>query len=162
MILLEFWPICILTNLYTYHFAKLHCIHVTFPTGNSVFGQGPNWDMPKLKNCFQRWWSTRQSLPMEWSPHLRTMTITRLVFFHLFQFYYIFTKFNWYVCRVGLSLDSPLVCSSVSPSRRSKFPTKRRPTKKNLFTPITRSLFKLLVERTDIALLDVRFQGSML
>jgi hypothetical protein len=38
-------------------------------------------------------------------------------FFHSFQFYYIFTKFNWYVCRVGLSLGSPLVCSSVSPSR---------------------------------------------
>ena len=36
------------------------------------------------------------------------MTITRLVFFHLFQFYYIFTKFNWYVCCVGLSLGSPL------------------------------------------------------
>ena len=44
----------------------------------------------------------------------------------------------------------------------SKFLTKRRTTKQNLFTPITRSLFKLLVQRTDIALLDVRFQGSML
>ena len=38
-------------------------------------------------------------------------------FFHLFQFYYIFTKFSWYVCCIGLSLGSPLVCSSVSPSR---------------------------------------------
>jgi hypothetical protein len=37
-------------------------------------------------------------------------------FFHIFQFYYIFTKFNWYVCCVGLSLGTPLVCSSVSPS----------------------------------------------
>jgi hypothetical protein len=35
--------------LYTYHFAELNFIHVTFPTGNSVFGQGPDWDMPKLK-----------------------------------------------------------------------------------------------------------------
>jgi hypothetical protein len=35
--------------LYTYHFAELHCIHFTFPTENSVFGQGPDWDMPKLK-----------------------------------------------------------------------------------------------------------------
>jgi hypothetical protein len=31
---------------------KLPCIHVNFPTGNSVFGQGPDWDMPKLKKLF--------------------------------------------------------------------------------------------------------------
>jgi hypothetical protein len=31
---------------------KLPCIHATFPTGNSVFGQGPDWDMPKLKKSF--------------------------------------------------------------------------------------------------------------
>ena len=55
IVLPEFRPICILTNLYTYHFSQLHCNHVTFPTGNSVFGQGPDWDMPKLKKCFQ-WW----------------------------------------------------------------------------------------------------------
>ncbi len=52
IVLLEFQPICILTNSYTCHFAKLHCIRVTFPTGNSVFGQGPDWDMPKLKKLF--------------------------------------------------------------------------------------------------------------
>ena len=52
IVLLEFRPICILTNSYTYHFAKLPCIHVNFPTGNSVFGEGPDWDMPKLKKLF--------------------------------------------------------------------------------------------------------------
>ena len=42
IVLLEFRPICILTDSYTYHFTELHCIHITFPTGNFVFGQGPN------------------------------------------------------------------------------------------------------------------------
>ena len=52
IVLLEFWPSCILTNSYTYHFAELNCHHFTFPAGNSVFDQGPDWDRPKLKQLY--------------------------------------------------------------------------------------------------------------
>ncbi len=157
-----------MTNLYTYQFVYLPFRQTTLypcclPNRKFCLWSGSQLGYAEIKKLF--------STVVKYKAKFANGVISSFedyddnqvgCFFHLFQFYYIFTKFNWYVCHVGLSLGSPLVCSSVSPSRRSKFPTKRRPTKKNLFTPITRSLFKLLVERTDIALLDVRFQGSML
>ena len=118
IVLLEFWPICIHTNSYTYHFAELHCIHVTFPTGNSIFGQGHDWDMPKLKKING---GEVQGKVCQWSNLIIWGLWGVGCFFHLLQWYYIFTKFNWYSCCVGLSLGSPLVCSSVSPSCLQSF-----------------------------------------